>query len=311
MEIVSMRDILGIEPTALCSDGINKAYVVTQEDLKHFFEFGKSWVQSDVPNDTIIRCKYTSKGDKEANISDDIRTILEYSNPRKKEICNISMIMGAKSKERNFELSFQNYEEPNLIQVYIGGPNLDETQSNFRLLFVELEELTQWYWPIACRRWLIKLLAWVLWILFVLWFSYLLLISVGTTCRNAQLKSQYEQYVKSHPDIVQQNKMDTKLPSPPPQNNSVTQSSPSNPSREIWEFVANKYFLGALGIVIGGWLMVLLANYLFPKAIFEIGKGKERHTRIKAARKFFGYVILTIFLSGIVIPLVTRFVTRQ
>jgi hypothetical protein len=303
-----MRGILGIEPTALCSDGINKAYVVTPEDLKHFFEFGKRWIQSDIPDDTIIRCKYTSKGDKEANISDDIKTTLEYSNPRKKEICNISMIMGSKSKERNFELSFQNYEEPNLIQVYIGGPKLDETQSTFNLLLVELEELTQWYWPIACRRWLRKLLAWVLWILFVLWFSYLLLISAGTTCRNAQLKRQYEQYVKSHPDIVQQNKMDTKLPSPPPQNNSATQSSPSSSAQEIWDFVANKYFLGGVGTVIGGWLTVLLVNYLFPKAIFEIGKGKNRHERLKHVRNWVGGVIGMIILSGVIIPLVHRLV---
>jgi len=306
-----MGDILGIDPTALCSDGINKAYVVTPEDLQHFFEFGKRWIKSDVPGDTIIRCKYTSKGDKEANISGDIRTTLEYSNPRKREICNISMTMGSKSKERNFELSFQNYEEPNLIQVSIGGPKLDETQSTFNLLFVELEELTQWYWPIACRRWLRKILAWVLWICIVLWFSYLLLISIGTSCRNYQLRKQYEQAVKSQPSIAQQSKMNMKLPSPPPQNNSATPSSPSNPAREIWEFVANKYFLGALGIVIGGWLTVLLANYLFPKAIFEIGKGKERHARLKAARKYVGYVIVTIILSGIVIPLVSRFVTRQ
>jgi hypothetical protein len=306
-----MRDILGIDPTALCSDGINKAYVVTQEDLQHFFEFGKRWIKSDVPGDTIIHCKYTSKGDKEANISDDIRTALEYSNPRKREICNISMTMGPKSKERNFELSFQNYEEPNLIQVSIGGPKLDETQSTFNLLFAELEELTQWYWPIACRRWLRKLLAWVLWISMVLLFSYSLLVSIGTSCRNAQLRKQYEQAVKSQPYIAQQSKIDKKSPSPPPQSNSVTQSSPSNPAREIWEFVANKYFLGALGIVIGGWSMVLLANYLFPKAIFEIGNGKERHARLKAARKLVGYVILTILLSGIVTPLVGHFVTRQ
>jgi hypothetical protein len=306
-----MRDILGIEPTVLCSDGINKAYVLTVEDLQHFFEFGKRWINSSDPSDAVISCKYIAKGTKEAHISENIKSILEYRNPRKMEICNISMTMGSRSKERNFELSFQNREEPNLIQVYIGGPILDETQSTYNLLRVELDELTQWYWWIACRRWLRRILTWVLFIFLVLYTFFTMALAIGTTYHNYQARKQYEHAVIALPSIAQrENKTNIKLPDTPLQNNSSTQSSPVNIARSIWNIVANKYFLGGIGIVIGGWLTVLLVNYLFPKAIFEIGKGKERHAQLKTVRKYVGYLIVMIILSGIVFPLVSRFVSR-
>jgi hypothetical protein len=307
-----MRDILGIEPTTLCSGGINKAYVITPGDLQHFFEFGKRWIKSDDLSDAIISCKYITKGGKGANVSDNISTVVEYSNPRKMGICNISMTMGSRSKERNFELSFQNQEYPNLIQVYIGGPSLEETQTTFNLLNVQLDELTQWYWPIACRRWLRRILTWVLFIFLVLYTLFTVVVSIGTAYHNYQVRRQYEQAVKAQPFIAQHdNKTNIKLPPTSPKNNSATQSSPVNAARAIWNFVANKYFLGGIGIVIGGWLTLLLVNYLFPKAIFEIGKGKERHERLKAVRKWVGGVIVMIILSGIVIPLVSRFVLKE
>jgi hypothetical protein len=54
----------------------------------------------------------------------------------------------------------------------------------------------------------------------------------------------------------------------------------------------------------------LLVNYLFPKAIFEIGKGKERHVRLKTVRKLVGGVIVTILLAGVVIPFINHVVTK-
>ena len=221
-------------------------------------------------------------------------------------------MMGSRSKERNFELTFQNSEVPNLIHVYIGGPSSDETQSTYNLLRVELDELTQWYWPIACRRWLRRILTWVLFVFLVLYMSFTVLVTIGTTYHNYQVRKQYEKAIKANPSIAQrENKKNIELPETLPPKNAIPQSPQVNSAREIWDFIANRYFLGGLGIVIGGWLTVLLANYLFPKAIFEIGKGKERHARLKTVRKYVGYVIVTIILSGIVIPFVNRLVMRE
>lgn len=42
--------------------------------------------------------------------------------------------------------------------------------------------------------------------------------------------------------------------------------------------------------------------YLFPRAIFDIGKGKQRHVKLRAIRKGVGGIITTIIVLSFIVP---------
>ncbi len=304
--------VLGVEADITCSDGINKAFVVNEGDLKHFFAIGNEWVEKNGVGDINVRCMALLKKSKDALVSDNIDTILKYSNPSKQEIYDISLQMCCKEKGRTFKVDFQSFEYPNLIQVTVGGANSVLAEKLFLRLMAELNETTQWYWFLACRRWLLKVSTWAFWIFLVLTVCYGTLSIVGTAYRNRQLRSQYEEWLKSNPPVAQE-PVTTGI-GEEKDVDSIKKMQPKvkkvNPVIQVWDCVRSIQFLAGMGIIIGGVSLVRITYYLFPKAIFEIGKGKQRHERLRAMRKWIAGLLTAIIVAGIVVPLMKEFVTK-
>jgi len=303
--------VLGVEADITFSDGINKAFVVNEGDLKHFFAMGKEWVEGDEVGETTVRCKALLKNTKEALVSDSIDTILEYSNPSKQEICNIFLQMCCKEKGKIFEVDFQSFEYPNLIQVTVGSTSV-QTEKLFLRLMAELNETTQWYWFLACRRWLLKIATWAFWVFLVLTVCYGSLSVVGTAYRNRQIRKQYKEWLRRNPPIAQEpgttgigeEKSVVTIKKTQPKVERV------NPAIQVWDCVRSRQFLAGMGIIIGGVFLVRITIYLFPKAVFEIGKGKQRHERLRAMRKWFAGILTAIIVAGIIVPIMKEFVTK-
>ena len=304
--------VLGVEADITCSDGINKAFVVNEGDLKHFFAMGKEWVEGDEVGDTTVRCKALLKKTKDALVSDSIDTILEYSNPSKQEIYGISLQMCCKEKGQTFEVDFQSFEYPNLIQVMVGGANSVRTEKLFLRLMAELNETTQWYWFLACRRWLLKIATWAFWVFLVLTVCYGALSIVGTAYRNRQIRKQYNEWLRRNPPIAQE--LGTTGIGEEKGVVTIKKTQPKvervNPAIQVWDCVRSRQFLAGMGIIIGGVSLVRITIYLFPKAVFEIGKGKQRHERLRAMRKWFAGVLTAIIVAGIIVPIMKEFVTK-
>ena len=306
------NDVLGMWADVTCSDGINKAFVVNDEDLKNFYRMGKEWVEEDGGVDRIIRCKALLKKSKDALVSDSIDTILNYSNPHKQEIYDISLQMCCHEKGRSFRLDLQSYEYPNLIQVTVGGANSVLTEKLFRRLMAELNDTTQWYWFLSCRRWLFKIATWAFWIFFVLSVCFGMLSLVGTYYRNYQNKKQYEEFLKKHPTVIlkegttnveEKKKVDIIKPVQP-------KVEKIKPATELWDFIRSKQFLSGMGLIIGGVCLERITFYIFPKGVFEIGKRKKRHDRLKSIRKWIAGVLTAIIIAGIIVPIIKNFVMR-
>jgi len=304
--------VLGVETVITCSDGINKAFVVNEEDLKHFFAIGKEWVEEEKVGNTILRCKALLKKSKDKLVSDNINTILEYSNPRKQEIYDVSLQMCCKEKERIFEVKFQSYEYPNLIQVTVGGANSEQTEKLFSRLMAELNEITQWYWFLACRRWLFKIATWSFWVFLVLIFCYSALSTVGNVYRNRQIRKQHEEFLRRNPPVSQEPSTIDKGEEKGIDTTKKTQPNIDriNPAIQVWDCVISRQFLAGMGIIIGGILLVRITIYLFPKAVYEIGKGKQRHERLKVMRKWFAGVLTVIIVTGIIVPIINELITK-
>jgi len=312
-EGVSMaKYVLGVWSDITCSEGINKAFVVNEADLKHFYRMGKKWVEEDRGGDVAIRCKALLKKTKDALLSDSIDTVLEYNNPSKRAIYDISLQMCCREKGRTFQVDFQSYEYPNLIQATVGGANSVLTEELFRNLMAELNDTTQWYWFLVCRRWLQKVASWTFWIFLVLLVCFGTLSVVGTSYRNYQIKKQREELLKKYPPIEQKllpidrvEKKDV---------DDIKQTQPKvevvKPEVELWDFVLTKQFLAGMGIIVGGVFLERITVYLFPKAVFEIGKGKQRHERLKARRKWIARVLTAIIIAGIIVPIIKKFVMK-
>lgn len=304
-------EVLGVDTDVTCSDGINRAYVVNDVDLKRFFETGRNWVEEHGVGSSVIRCKALLKKTKEALVSDRINTILGYSNPRDTEICGISLEMASKKEGRTFQIDFQSFEYPNLMQVTVGGEHLPETQKLFNRVLAEAKEITQWYWWIACRRWLLKLASWLFWIFFVLLFSYMALIMVGAAYRDYRVRKEYERLAKKIAIVrVEPTKAANGVKKPPLREKTrLAERHDVEPGRAIWQFISDKRFWGGAAIVVGGVFLERLIFYLFPKFVFEVGKGKERHKRLKARRKWIGRILTTIIVLGVIVPIISKIVT--
>lgn len=305
-------EVLGLWTDVTCSDGINRAFVVNEIDLKLFFERGKKWVEKDGQGDVTVRCKALLKKTKDALVSDRIDTVFEYTNPREREIYDISLQMCSKENGRTFQLDLQSYEYPNLIQLTVGGTDLMATQTLFNGLMADLKEINQWYWFLACRRWLLKFATWAFWLFLVLSLCYGTLSVVGTVYRNYRVRKQYEEWLRTYPPVTE--KIGTVDRGKKEDVDGTKQARPKpgevSPWVEVWHFVWSRQFLAGVGIIAGGILLVRIGVYVFPKAVFEIGKGKQRHERLKAMRKWIGRILTTIIILGIFVPLVKKIVLK-
>lgn len=309
------------EPTIVCSDVFNKAFVVTGADITHFYEAGKRWVDSCEGNLPRLRCKASLRGSPEHLVSDTAESIMQYSNPRKQQIESISLVMSSADQEKTFEIVFRSQEYPALIQVEVGGQNSEETEKLFRITSAEVADLGQWYSPLACRRWMTRLLSWTWWLFLILSVSIGFISLAGSAYQYHRQRTAIAEFRRQHPGSLLETRKKTNT-----DDNEPTQK-PNSPSpstgdrsrkvggsaiglreslRLIWQLVSSTEFLLGAGIVIGGVAMERVTRYLFPRSVFEIGNGVVRHQRLKAIRKWLSRVIGTVILLGFIIPSVQR-----
>jgi len=307
-----LSEVLGVASDITCSDGINKAFVVTEQDLKHFSQIGTKWVAEGGAGEVTVRCKALLKKTREALLSDTVDTILEYTNPSKRQIYNISLQMCNRKEGRTFQLDLQSCEYPNLIQVTVGGSNSTQTEELFHSLMAELNDTVQWYWIFACRRWLLRLVTWMFWIFLVLLLSCATLSVMGTAYRNYQARKQHEEWLKKYGSVTQKSDRVTtgQIKDVPKTDKTQPEIRKDAPSGPIWQLIRSKQFLVQLGVIVGGILLERMTFWLFPKAVFEIGKGKQRHEKLKARRKWIAGVLTAIVIAGIIVPIVKNIVLK-
>lgn len=125
------RYVLGAKAYATCASEINRAFVVGDKDLRHFYEEGRNWVYGDGNGKGITKCSGKLRGTGEEIFSDAIETIANYTNPRKREIRAISVEMVSEDKNRTFSLELRDEEWPRLMSVVVGGPSALEAEKMF------------------------------------------------------------------------------------------------------------------------------------------------------------------------------------
>jgi hypothetical protein len=304
--------ILGVTPRVECSYPINKAYVVTDQDVKTLFEAGKSWVQNSTQASSAIHCQALLRNTEECLGSDDIGTILEYSNPKQAEIYSISIQMSSDELQRTFFLELNSHEHPDLVHLIIGGNDENRTTQCSEKLYADVTELTKWYSLLACRRWVIKLGIWIVWIFISLSVLHGLFYTFATIYRNYRTQKEYQQSLRKQPPSVSDasaNKRKEKDQIPQAQPTQPTMNQPTS-LMQLWRLISSKNFLLGIVFVLGGIASERFTSYLFPKAVFEIGKGRQRHERLKNIRKYVGALLVAIIVSGIIVPILNKLVTK-
>lgn len=200
------HDVLGISTAASWARPINRAFVLTDEDLQAFYKAGKDWIIANEEGDPVILCKAGLKATKEDIASNTVTNIIDYTNPRKRQITNITLEMVSAKKNRTFALKFQNEEWPSVISLIVGGKNLHESEKLFRTMEAELYDITQWYWFLATRRWVATVFRWTFWIWLVIMIM-LLSMTIVSTVRNSlktrKVKQAYKYVLKDAPEFRQ------------------------------------------------------------------------------------------------------------
>jgi hypothetical protein len=293
-----------------CAQGINKAFVISDADLSHFFETGKRWVERDGVHNSVILCRAALRNSSDALTSDEIDTLLKYRNPKRNEITEISLEMASEDKDRTFEVDFRSYEYPDLIRVRIGGEDAADTENQFNRALAELKDITQWYWFLAGRRWLARLSTWFFWLFVVFTLVFNTLLVIGAV---------YDHYQAPDERSRPRGRYRSVLIQPGDDQRGVKENVHEEPRAKrqdleilavIWRFIWSKQFWAGLGVVGGGICLERIVAHLFPKAVFEIGRGKDRHQRLKKMRKWMGGLLTAVILTGIIVPIVNKFVMR-
>ncbi len=294
------RDVLGISTSASWSQPINRAFVLTDKDLQTFYAAGKNWVDDTGNGNPKILCRAALKASKEGIVSDTVTSIIDYTNPHKKQITNITLEMVSEDKNRTFALKFQNEEWPSVISLIVGGKNLRESETPFHRMEAELYDITQWYWVLATRRWIATVLRWTFWIWLVITIMFLSMTIISTVRNSLKTKKaeqQYEYVLKDAPSLRQ-----TAKPSPAKKSIEKISHNETTSWKEVWELISNKNFLRGVGFILVVIFLERSSLYLFPRAIFDMGKGKQRHARLRAIRKWVGGIITTIIVLGLIVP---------
>lgn len=289
------HDVLGVSTNASWLLPINKAFVLRDKDIQGFYDTGKNWIVGNENGDPKIRCKVSLKDTKEAIVSDTVRSVVDYSNPRRKQITKITLEMVSQNENRSFRLEFQNEEWPSLISLIVGGENLTESEKVFRRTEAELYDLTQWYWFLSARKWLIILCRWMFWIclgIFMLFFVFAIILTIPDLFKSTEVQQTYKQHVATDSSEHEQVQKTPLIKKPLDE---ITHQDTAV-WHDLWALISNRQFLIGVGFVLGVIGLERLMLYLFPKAIFDIGKGKERHAKIKKLRKWIGGIITAIII---------------
>ena len=177
---------------------------------------------------------------------------------------------------------------------------MTESEKVFRRIEAEISDITQWYWFLVARRWFFTLGRWMFWVFFGIYmmcFGLVLIFAARNSYKTANVQQTYR-HVATDPSKLSQT---TKPPLVNKPMDKITHEETSA-WKDIWELLSNKRFLTGVGFVLGVIGLERLMFYLFPKAIFDIGKEKQRHQRLKSRRKWIGGIITTIIVLSVIVP---------
>ena len=282
--------------SATYSKNINKAFVLSPNDLRYFYGEGKRFMENNVDGSFKTVLLGFVKNMDAILVREEPDSIIEYSNPRLNEIRAISILMTSDDEEYFFKLVFENTLLNAPVYLTIGGKTLPEVEPCSRKLEAELVERAQWYSFISNRVWLIK--RW--WVFFIIG-ALLLVWSLASIFIRAQRLNRARAEVSA---IL--SKYDDNLSDP-------NQAQIRDKAKEALEVIDKarspfnivKWVLLAILIFFIGKFTEKLIHYLFPRVVFEIGTGKKRHENIKKARKIIGYWLMTL-LIGLVLLIISR-----
>ena len=280
-------------PTATTSCRINKAFIITPKDLLHYFNEGQNYIYSNTsasPKGVFIS---KLRNTDEVLVSDVPDSIINYSNPSKSCIQNIFMYFYSPDKNYSFELFLRNSSLVAPIELTVGGNSPSETEPFFRKIESELNEHCQWYSFLSNRLWLSWLVAkipsWLFNILWLLLISLLLFLTLRESSILTKARSNINNAINQMSDI-------------PTETNKIQMKEQLLKSLEIIDtrnpfLEMIKGFLKGLLIFIIVYIINRLIMYLFPRAIFEIGSGQQRYSRLKQLRKWVGYWLMTLLIG--------------
>lgn len=303
------HNILGIDTYMTYSSPINKAFVLTDNDLQHFFNEGKNWVGEPMNGEPTVRCSFISRETKENIVSNTLQKIIDYNNPSRDKIRAISLEMVSKDKSRTFGLDFQDREWPQLITLTVGGNSQPEMDNISRKIEADIHDITQWYWFLTTRKWVAKLLTWLFWICLTI-----SILSTGLTIISSA-RNWFE--TKKVNETIQHIQTDAPVPKKTTKPKTIEEiptkpmQRQTKPWEELWKLARSKRVWGGVLIVLVVISLERISVYLFPKAIFAIGKGKQRYAKLKSVRKWAGGIITTIIILGIIVPLVQRLIWKS
>lgn len=283
--------------SATYSKKINKAFVLSPNDLRYFYGEGKRFMENNVDGSFKTVLIGSVKNIDSILVREEPDSIIEYSNPRLNEIIAISILMTSQDEEHFFKLVFENTLLDAPVYLTVGGKNLPEVEPCSRKLEAELAERAQWYSFISNRVWLIKC-WWVFLIIGVL----LLVWGLASTFTRAQRLNRARAEVSAILTQYDDN------PSDP------NQAQIREQAQEALEVIDKamspiKIVKGVLWGILAFFIFKFtekLVHYLFPRVVFEIGTGKKRHENIKKARKIIGYWLMTLIIGIVLLMIATK-----
>ncbi len=283
-------------PTATYSKKINKAFVLSPNDLRYFYGEGKHFMEKNAGNQFKTEIIGAVKNIDAILVREEPESIIEYSNPRLNEIQSIAILMKSEDEEYFFKLVFQNTAFDSPVHLNIGGKNPPEVEPCSRKLEAELMERSQWYSFISNRVWLIKY-RWVFLTICALIVIWSLISVFIRTQRLNRARTEVSAILSKYEDSAAD----------------PNQAQIREKAKGVLE-VIDKARSPVIFVkwVLFGIVSFFIANfserliyYLFPRVVFEIGAGRKRHENIKKARKIIGYWLMSLII-GLVLLMIGR-----
>lgn len=245
-----------------------------------------------------------------------LEQVLSQRNPKGNPIWAIYLEHSGREITNRLFITSADIKQYAAIEYSADGESADEISSLVGRVQSETRNIRMWYWPIRwAHDWSFfyarKYGKAIVVTLAIVFFSILLLGAIGQVImelsRSAETQSQMAdsqaprtELRPEPPQLTEEQKIAAERRLQELREKAEARAE-ANRIRQRQESLRNLWQAlvlgGEFGVVL---LMVLLARFLYPRAIFEIGEGKERHQSLCKVRNF---LLGTFLLCSIVIPI--------
>lgn len=206
---------------------------------------------------------------------DRVETVIDLRNPKANAIVAVSITAGSPGKVARIVFDAEGRDQRSGVVVDAVGPSADDLSSLAAHFVAEAANLSVWF--SSGRRaidstllWLARTPSWARWSLMLV-IGAVFLLSVIDTLSVAVRNATPDERVES--------------------------AAESRQGSAVVPLV--QWIVTMCGALVLGWIAPRALGYLFPRVEFAVGDGVQRHERLRSTRNF---VLLTVFLSGIVLP---------